>query len=240
MFKGYWLRLKSRLKKSAAKPVKKPGIVGPKSFGYLLICLILFYSPFSSIQASITLKAEKIQRMAQNSQGAIQKRFRAWAKLIESLEHQPVDVQLDKVNSFFNQFAFQSDKSSRGVEDYWKSPQEFIIDGGGDCEDYAIIKYFTLVTLGVPTEKLRITYVTSLKLNQAHMVLSYYASPEAEPLILDSLESKILKASLRQDLKPVYSFNGDGLWLAKQRGQNTLMGKPNSLGKWDELMKRMQ
>lgn len=212
----------------------------PKIFGHILMYLVLFYNSLSPIQASITLNIEKIQRLAQSSQGDIQKRFRAWGKLIDSLQNQSVDVQLEKVNSFFNQFRFQSDKESRGVEDYWKSPEEFIIDGGGDCEDYAIIKYFTLVTLGIPTEKLRITYVTSLKLNQAHMVLSYYSTPEAEPLILDSLESKILKASQRKDLKPVYSFNGDGLWLAKQRGQNALMGQPNSLGKWDELIKRMQ
>ena len=46
------------------------------------------------------------------------------------------------------------------------------------------------------------------QLKQAHMVLAYYPSPEAEPLILDSLESKILKASLSPDLKPIYSLNG--------------------------------
>lgn len=182
---------------------------------------------------------EQIHLLAQMHQGEQKKRFIAWEQLIKRLQNQPIDEQLAEVNLFFNLFPYQSDLESRQVDDYWKSPEEFLRDGGGDCEDYAIIKYFTLVTLGIPKKRLRITYVTSVKLNQAHMVLSYYPSPEAEPLILDNLESNILKASMRPDLKPVYSFNGDGLWLAKQQGADDFMGQPGSLGKWDELMQRM-
>ena len=43
------------------------------------------------------------------------------------------------------------------------------------------------------------------------MVLSYYPAPEAEPLLLDNLVAEILPASLRTDLRPVYSFNSEGL-----------------------------
>lgn len=230
MYKEYWLRSKHHHKKLNNK---KPGIL-------ILICLVVFYLSGPSTQASSSINVEKIQQLEQNYKGDVQKRFKAWAKLIVSLKNKTVNEQLEGVNSFFNQFNYQSDMQVRGIEDYWKSPEEFIIDGGGDCEDFAIIKYFTLITLGIPAEKLRITYVTSQKLNQAHMVLSFYPSPEAEPLILDSLETRILKASQRPDLKPVYSFNGEGLWLAKQRGQSSLLGQPNSLSKWDELMKRMK
>lgn len=231
MFKGCWLRLKNNQKRPGFR--RKTGLL-------IAISLAINYFICPQLHASIALSIEKIQLLGQNYQGEVQKRFRAWAQLIEKLKNAPVDEQLVEVNDFFNQFNYQSDLESRNTEDYWKSPDEFIIDGGGDCEDYAIIKYFTLVTLGVPTERLRITYVTNLTLNQAHMVLSYYPAPEAEPLILDSLEAKILKASKRPDLKPVYSFNGSGLWLAKQRGHNSLIGRPGSIDKWDELVKRMQ
>ncbi|MBL7479952.1 transglutaminase-like cysteine peptidase [Legionella bononiensis] len=229
MYKGYLLH-------SKIGPKKHNGTPGT----LLLVCLAFFYSFHSGLYASTPISLEKIQQMEQKSQGDIKKRFRAWGNLIKTLENESIDIKLEKVNSFFNQFGYESDMQSEGIEDYWKSPDEFIIDGGGDCEDYAIIKYFTLITLGVPTERLRITYVTSLKLNQAHMVLSYYPSPEAEPLILDSLEPEILRASKRTDLKPIYSFNGEGLWLAKQRGQGSFMGQSKGLGKWDELIKRMQ
>ncbi|HRD71288.1 MAG TPA: transglutaminase-like cysteine peptidase [Legionella sp.] len=199
--------------------------------------MCLSFLSFSGLYATSFINLDKIQQLAQSHSGDTQKRFKAWAKLIENLKNKPVSAKLEGVNSFFNMFHYQDEGLS---DDYWKSPDEFIVDGGGDCEDYAIIKYFTLATLGVSTDKLRITYVTSLNLNRAHMVLAYYSSPEAEPLILDSLENSILKASLRPDLKPVYSFNGSGLWLAKQRGKEAAIGQPSSLGKWDELMKRMQ
>lgn len=226
MSRECWSHLKSNLKNCN----KQSGI-------YLLICLIFFYS---SPLASLTIKVEHIHQLAQSYQGEQKKRFIAWEQLIIRLHNRPVDEQLTEVNLFFNLFPYQSDLESHKVDDYWKSPEEFLSDGGGDCEDYAIIKYFTLVTLGVPKKRLRITYVTSLKLKQAHMILSYYPSPEAEPLILDNLESKILTASKRPDLNPVYSFNGDGLWLAKQQGSDHFMGQPGTLNKWDELMQRMQ
>lgn len=206
----------------------------------IFLILAFLYIPYLKSQHSVSLSVERIRQLEASSTGNVQKRFRAWANLIEALKGKPVDVQLTKVNDFFNQFQYESDMVSRGVEDYWKSPDEFIKDGGGDCEDYALIKYFTLIILGVPTDKLRITYVISLELKQAHMVLAYYDEPEAEPLILDSLESKILKASLRKDLKPIYSFNGNGLWIAKEREQDKLLGKPSNLSKWNELLNRMQ
>lgn len=229
MLEMYWVHCKSIFKKL-------------KEYDVLVITLFfaLFYVVGTSMEAAPSLSIDKIQQMEQNSTGDVQKRFKAWRTLIVSLENKPVTQQLEKVNSFFNLFHYETDLASHGVEDYWESPDEFIKEGGGDCEDYAIIKYFTLVMLGVPSDKLRITYVSSLTLNQAHMVLSYYATPEAEPLILDSLENKILKASLRPDLKPVYSFNGDGLWLARQRGQPSLVGQSTSLGQWDDVLKRMQ
>lgn len=233
MLKGYWLRSNCHQNELPDHRFRKSGVA-------IMLCLMLLHTSFPAITAPSPISVAKIQDLEKKSHGDIQKRFRAWAQLMQRLSDKPENVKLEEVNSFFNQFNFQSDFETHGVEDYWKSPEEFIIDGGGDCEDYAIIKYFTLISLGVPTEKLRITYVTSLTLKQAHMVLSYYPTPEAEPLILDSLESKILKASKRSDLKPVYSFNGEGLWLAKQPGNSSSVGNPGSLSKWDEVIKRMQ
>ena len=89
--------------------------------------------------------------------------------------------------------------------------------GMGDCEDFAIAKYFSLLAVGVPASQLRLVYVR-LQLgapggpSQAHMVLAYYASAQAEPLILDNLITDIRPASRRPDLTPVFSFNSDGLW----------------------------
>lgn len=168
------------------------------------------------------------------------RRFNAWKKLITNQSHGNLMEKLRQTNNFFNQFYFEKDNDYQGITDYWKTPEEFIADGGGDCEDFAIAKYFTLLALDIPIDTLRITYVKSVKLNQAHMVLSYYPNPDAEPLVLDNLISEILPASKRPDLIPVYSFNGDGLWLAKQRGRDVPLGAASRLNKWQDLIERMK
>ncbi|MGH1373692.1 MAG: transglutaminase-like cysteine peptidase [Cellvibrionaceae bacterium] len=142
-------------------------------------------------------------------------------------------------NDFFNRIDWVSDQDHWGKEDYWATPIETLATNGGDCEDFSIGKYFTLSETGVDNEKIRITYVKALDYNQAHMVLAYYSSPEAEPLILDNINKTILPASKRTDLLPIYSFNGEGLWLAKARGRKLKANSQKSLPQWGEVNKRM-
>ncbi len=163
----------------------------------------------------------------------------AWEKLIRENNSESDLAKLDQVNRFFNRFEFISDYSHWGTRDYWATPLEFIASGGGDCEDFSFAKYFTLKALGISDKKLNLTYVKALQLNQAHMVLTYFASPGAEPLILDNLTDEIEPASKRSDLLPVYSFNATGLWLAKQRGKGKLVGKSSKLERWQSLLERM-
>jgi predicted transglutaminase-like cysteine proteinase len=124
-------------------------------------------------------------------------------------------AKLDAINNFYNrQVLFRDDTEVWGQVDYWASPLETLAQGQGDCEDYAIGKYFSLVALGVATAKLRLVYVRAQVAGavQAHMVLAYYRAPNAEPLILDNLIGELRPASQRPDLVPVFSFNSDGLW----------------------------
>ena len=149
---------------------------------------------------------------------------------------------LAAVNRFFNQrIAFRSDLEVWGVEDHWASPLEALDKGGGDCEDYAIGKFFTLLAAGLPGEKLRLVYVRALLRGadgilrpQAHMVLAYHAQPGADPLILDNLRADIVPASRRPDLTPVFSFNHQGLW----QGVGPLSaGDPLArLSRWREVL----
>ncbi len=139
-------------------------------------------------------------------------------KLMNSIASASTAEKLEKVNAFFNQMRFTTDKLLWGQDDYWATRMEFIGKGAGDCEDFVIAKYFTLKQLGVPSKKLFFTYVQAVKLRQAHMVLTYYKTLTSVPLVLDNLNGKILPATQRKDLIPVYSFNGDSLYLAKQEG----------------------
>ncbi len=163
-----------------------------------------------------------------------------WQNLLTYSQNLSEAQKLVEVNDFFNRMHFIRDIDHWGEEDFWATPAEFLASGAGDCEDYSIAKYFTLRELGVSDDKLRITYVKAVALNQAHMVLSYFASPGAEPLILDNLVSEIRPASHRQDLAPVYNFNGDGLWLSRQRGEGVRVGESDKIKTWTELRRRLQ
>ncbi|MEO7152044.1 MAG: transglutaminase-like cysteine peptidase [Burkholderiaceae bacterium] len=127
-------------------------------------------------------------------------------------------ARLVAINDFYNRrIVFREDVEIWQLPDYWASPLETLNQGQGDCEDYAIAKYFSLLALGIPTAKLRLVYVRAELggpggVQQPHMVLAYYAAPDAEPLILDNLLGEVRSASRRPDLTPVFSFNSDGLW----------------------------
>ena len=170
--------------------------------------------------------------------GLAKGRIEAWDELINSNLGKTDSELLQTTNRFFNrQLRFVDDSQNWRQNDYWASPIEALVKGAGDCEDYAIAKYFTLRRLGVPADKLRITYVKALRYNQAHMVLTYYASPGAEPLVLDNLIGEIRPASQRKDLLPVYAFNAEGLYLPGQTGKKSDTKK---LSRWQDLLKKMR
>jgi predicted transglutaminase-like cysteine proteinase len=141
-----------------------------------------------------------------------------------------------EVNRTLNRIRFVDDPSHWGEADYWATPAESVGSDGGDCEDFSIAKYFLLKELGIPIARLRMTYVKAIKLNQAHMVLAYYARPDAEPLVLDNLEDTVRPASQRTDLVPVYSFNDEEVWI-EARGRS---GSPRQIRNWSSLIERLE
>ena len=163
--------------------------------------------------------------------------------LVESSSGLSESGKLQRVNAFFNRVNYDSDYALWDQKDYWATPFEVLGVNSADCEDYAISKYFTLISMGVAEDSLRITYVKSLERNEAHMVLAYYPSAEAEPLILDNLSHKIQPAGERSDLVPVYSFNGADLWLAVNRVEGKKVGDADRISRWQayqaKLMQQM-
>lgn len=185
--------------------------------------------------------------LSDNVLGWVESRYGAGARgRVERLrdmlsENAGVDERdkLALVNDFFNEIPFDSDWDLWDKEDYWATPIEMLGIRGADCEDFAIAKYFSLRQLGVPAERLRITYVKAVKLDQAHMVLAYYPQADAEPLILDNLIDQIRFAGERDDLVPVYGFNGESLWLAANRGQGSKVGGSSRIKRWNDLRAKM-
>lgn len=181
-----------------------------------------------------------VQAEAKYGKGAVT-RLLEWENMIRTDKTKSDREKLEKVNTFFNsRIRFVNDIDLWKVQDYWATPFEFLCQNAGDCEDFAIAKFFTLKAIGMNEAKLNIMYVKALQYRIAHMVLAYYSAPGAEPLILDNLIDGIVPASRRPDLLPVFGFNGGGLWTAKQRAQGKLSGSGSGrLKPWEELQKKM-
>lgn len=189
--------------------------------------------------------ADVMQAQAQRLGGRTPVATQALQNLIRSSTAQEDEAKLGAFNQFFNrQIAYGDDIKVWGVVDYWASPLEALSKGAGDCEDYAIGKYFALQAAGVPVSRMRLVYVRAminqrgLQVSQAHMVLAYYASPLADPLILDNLVEDVLPASRRTDLTPVFSFNSDSLWMgaATQAASDSV----SRLSRWREVLAKAQ
>ena len=205
----------------------------------LLLACLLIGSAISQAKCDFGLILQKAEQRYGNL-GLAKGRIEAWDELINSNLGKTDSELLQTTNRFFNrQLRFVDDSQNWRQNDYWASPIEALVKGAGDCEDYAIAKYFTLRRLGVPSEKLRITYVKALRYNQAHMVLTYYATPGAMPLVLDNLISEIRPASQRKDLLPVYAFNAEGLYLPGAAGGKRASDS-KKLSRWQDLLKKMK
>lgn len=167
-----------------------------------------------------------------------------WTRLIELARPQPAQEQLRRVNDFVNsRVLFESDTTVWGHDDYWATPLETLSRGRGDCEDFAIAKYVSLLSLGMPPSQLRLIYVKARiesagqTTYQAHMVLGYYEDVAGEPQLLDNLVPEIQHAGSRTDLVPIFSFNGEGLWAG-----GTLSGSDPSarLSRWRDLLEKLK
>ena len=202
----------------------------------LLLLASAFANPSSSL---IEFSAAALEEIALKYGERAKRKVQDWSQLIEDNKAEDIDSQLYEINNFFNRIPYYTDQEHWNRPDYWATPVEMLGTNGGDCEDYVIAKYFSLISLGIPDSKLRMMFVTALQQQQAHMVLAYYPEPNAIPLILDNINPRILPANKRSDLRPVYSFNGEGLYKAKAQGRGTKLGSSRHK-MWDDLTSRIE
>jgi predicted transglutaminase-like cysteine proteinase len=154
------------------------------------LCMALFTVAIAIAQVDLALMRDvALSRYGPHTAAIVDD----WTTTIEAMKSLPDLEKLEQANAFFNsRIRWREDAETWGQSDYWATPLEVMGSGAADCEDFAIAKYATLVLSGVDIDKLRITYVKAQLLgkddpaNSAHMVLAYYPTPTAEPLILDN------------------------------------------------------
>ncbi len=222
----------------ALSPARAPGrLQSPRLQNLFLVAVLLVNCV---VAREGLLSQDAVRAFTARYGGPATERLHAWERLLLATRDAAEHDKLEEVNRYFNGIPWLSDDEHWGRRDYWATPLEMIGTFGGDCEDYSIAKYISLVKIGVDPSRLRITYVRAPRLRQPHMVLAYYPAPDAEPLILDNLDPVIRPAGQRRDLIPVYSFNTAGLWTTEVSGAPRRVGGASRLAAWREVSQRMR
>lgn len=172
-----------------------------------IIFTILLFFLFISIVDADFASNDLLNNVEKKYNKFAKNRFVALNRVLEKNKNSPTSVKLEKINDFFNAVKYGSDKEIYGISDYWANPFEFLAKDKGDCEDYVIAKFLALEYLGIPRNKMFLSYVRLKASTEAHMVLAYYETPKSEPLILDNVNKRIFPASKRDDLTFVFNFN---------------------------------
>lgn len=181
-----------------------------------------------------------LARLQDRFEGPVAERLTAWAQTLRGIGGSE-SQRLLAVNELANRARWANDLSIWGEVDYWATPGEFIARQTGDCEDFVIAKYYSLVSLGVEASQLRLVYVRAFMDGQLtpHMVLAWYAQPDAEPLLLDNLDPRLLRASQRPDLSPLFSIAGGQTVPIREATTRTRQISETTLNRWEALQKRV-
>ncbi len=140
-----------------------------------------------------------------------------WQKILQ-LAQQATGIQiLGIINKAVNQYRYIADYKIWQKQDYWASPKQFFEKGGGDCEDYAIVKYMALRKIGWDPSQMRIVVLQDTKLKQLHSVLAVRFN--GKTYIMDNQIRKLITDKQLSHYIPIYSINETGWWRHTARYQ---------------------
>jgi len=185
------------------------------------------YPDFTPQELQVIAKSDRIAK----------NRIIDYEKQIHSCSSLSKKKQLQRINFYLNTLLPQYDTVINKKEDNWATPKEFLKIGYGDCEDYVIIKYYSLIRLGFDEKKLFITVVKEKFRGGYHMFLSYFQYKGKPPLVLDNLSFKILPMYKRSDLEAQYYINSTGVY--KLLKNNKLHKIADRYKKFEDLQKKV-
>jgi len=133
----------------------------------------------------------------------------SWQRIMGQARGKEPMEQLKLVNDFFNKWPYRLDIDAYGTSDWWATPQEFL-KISGDCEDYAITKYFALRELGFPADDLRVVILKDQIRGIAHAILAVFLHGDA--YVLDNVSSMVFTHGKYKHYVPYYSLNEHHRW----------------------------
>ncbi|RXJ87751.1 transglutaminase-like cysteine peptidase [Arcobacter sp. CECT 8985] len=205
----------------------------------IILLIFIFISTIEAKKITLTQSEyNSILKSTNHRQIAI--RLVKYNRLLKKAKNFPLIKKLGYTNSFYNKILPVDDEDKYKVDDYWATPKEFLIEGKGDCEDYAIAKYFTLLSLGVNKKNLYLAVVQVKGETSYHMVLLYFKNKKSIPLVLDNLSFKVITFDKRPKLIPKYIFNEFGAYILKDKKiYKKVKIKWGKTNKWKVILNRV-
>lgn len=145
----------------------------------------------------------------------------------------PIPFVVMEVNDQVNQIPYLTDEENYGKEDYWTTPNELYDRGRGDCEDYAIAKYFALREAGISSDHLLLAggYIDNDP-TSGHLVLLY--RDKGIVYVLDNIDPDVTPFKDHYGINVQYTFNEHGV-----RVDNVIY-PVSILHKWNRVLRRMK
>lgn len=152
---------------------------------------------------------EELSTCLQDQAKCASKEIERWAKLVNDLRPQNKLRQIITVNRWFNRLPYKHDEYAYNTLDYWADTQE-LLQKKGDCEDYALSKYYTLRSLGFTPEELKVVVVYDNITYTNHAVLMVYTNGTRYMLDINADDTDADKMDYRYET--IYTFNEKTAW----------------------------
>lgn len=136
--------------------------------------------------------------------------LRGYRQILSRLgEHADWDTvkKLDAVNRFVNHRRWLSDRDI-DLPGGWRTLNDFLASGG-DCEDYAIAKYFMLRQLGFEAAALRIVFAYDRVVDDYHAILAVNVDGR---VLLMEIDDTLIAGHAQREYRFLFSINEEAVW----------------------------
>lgn len=135
---------------------------------------------------------------------------RRFLQIVELGRQRQGRARLAEVNRAVN-FSIKplSDLAQHGVDEFWSAPLETLSAEAGDCEDYALLKYFALHEAGIALDDMRILLGYHFRRMTNHAVLAVHL--DQEWLILDNLTLTMVNRSAARHYRALFAVGHRGV-----------------------------
>lgn len=171
------------------------------------------FTRWTSVLARAAEEAARLEAGDCRFAGTAACSYQEWLQFLDGLRGLSKWQQLVAVNEYMNMRTYISDEKNWRTQDHWATPGEFLARSG-DCEDFAIAKFFSLKHLGWTDDELRVAAVKDGKLGVGHAVLVAYSG--GKTWLLDNQLSDVTDLNMVRHYEPVYSINESHWWLHKK------------------------